>query len=291
MRSALKWFTDSFAYVDAVNELRSTVVTDEVSLAKCASFQGWCDWCDRTTTFTVPSGAMFGSRSNMREGMRCAHCKLTNRQRLVACAVRACARTGAARIAVLEQTTRLYRSLKRRYSNTSGSEYLGPDRVAGQTYLWRSSTFRPRFTRHEDITQLSYASNSLDVVAHSDVLEHVYDYRKGLLECFRVLAPGGTLVFTVPFFHESPVSVLRGMPNADGSLVHFAPPEYHGDGVTKKGIYTFHHFGRDILEEIKAAGFAQVSIGLRYAPSHGFCSANAEETKHDMLPIYFQAVK
>lgn len=136
MPSTLKWFNDPLAYFEAVDELRPTVVTDEASLATCTSIRGWCDWCKRAATFIVPSGAMFGSRTNMREGMRCTHCKLTNRQRLITCAIRECVQTTKTRIALLEQTTRLYRSLKHQYPNTSGSEFLGPNRIAGKAYVW-----------------------------------------------------------------------------------------------------------------------------------------------------------
>ncbi|MFK2874361.1 class I SAM-dependent methyltransferase [Dyella lipolytica] len=270
----LNWFADASEYVAAVNDLRSTVIADEDSLAKSTSVQGWCAWCDRATIFSVSEGGAFSDRPNLREGMRCAHCRLTNRQRLVGCAVAENVPGREARIALLEQTSRLYRSVKKRYPNTMGSEFLGPDKQHGKAYVWRSSTFRPRYTRHEDITQLSYASNSLDLIAHSDVMEHVYDYRAALRECSRVLAPGSTLVFTVPFFHENATSLLRGKPNSDGSLTHFAPPEYHGDGLNRTGIYTFHSFGLDLIDELRAAGFTHVSIGLCYAPSYGFVSAN-----------------
>jgi SAM-dependent methyltransferase len=287
----LNWFADALVYAEAVNELRPVVVADEASLATCATVQGWCEWCGRSTTFHVPSESMFGSRPNMREGMRCAHCRLTNRQRLVGCAMRESVATSRSRIALLEQTSRLYRLVKRRYPNTVGSEFLGSDKRLGSTYIWRSSVLRFRYTKHEDITQLSYASNSLDLIAHSDVLEHVYDYQAALCECFRVLKPGGALLFTVPFFHENAVSLLRGKPNSDGSIWHFAPPEYHGDGLTRTGIYTFHSFGRDLMDDIRAIGFAQVSIGLWYAPTHGFTSANAADAAHDMLPMFFRALK
>jgi SAM-dependent methyltransferase len=291
MLSKTKFFTDPLAYVDEVKNLRPTVIADETSLALAPSVAGWCDWCNHASIFVVPSGASFGNRSNLREGMRCTRCKLTNRQRLIACAITEHTSRSSARIAIAEQSSRLYRSIKRRHPTLYGSEYLGPDKEKGRTYLYRTSAFRPRFARHEDITDLSFASESLDVFAHSDVLEHVYDYQAALRESFRVLTPGGVLVFTAPYFYDNAVSVLLGRPRPDGSQEHFFPPEYHGDGVTGKGIYTYHHFGRDIITLMQSMGFSNVTIALRYAPHHGFASANAEEPEHDMLPMYFRAVK
>lgn len=266
----LNWYADVRQYVEDVNKLGAAVEAYEASVAQCEMVQGWCAWCNRATVFRLSNGPVL----NLREVVRCAHCKLTNRQRLMACAIAETVSDHGVRIALLEQASRLYRSVKRRYPNTMGSEFLGHDKQQGKAYVWRSSTFRFRYTRHEDITQLSYRSKSLDVVAHSDVLEHVYDYRAALHECCRVLAPGGALVFTVPFFQERATSLLRGKPNSDGSLTHFASPEYHGDGVRSAGIYTFHWFGLDLLDEIRAAGFAQVNVGLCYAPELGFASTS-----------------
>lgn len=287
----ITWFKDPIEYARAVDTLRAVVVADETILAGRAFMNGWCLWCNRATIFRVPSGATFGDRPNLREGMQCSRCKLTNRQRLVACAIAEHVTRSDTKIALLEQTTRLYRALKHRFPRTTGSEYLGLGKESGRPYFWRSSRFRLRYTRHEDLTHMSSPPNSFDLIVHSDVLEHVYDYRVALRECYRVLSPGGTLLFTVPFFHERAVSLLRGRPCSDGSLIHFAPPEYHGDGVAETGIYTFHSFGRDLIDEIHAAGFCRAAIGLSYSPKEGFVSANAADANYDMLPIVFQGIK
>lgn len=44
-----------------------------------------------------------------------------------------------------------------------------------------------------------------DLIIHNHVLEHIPgDYRIHMLEFFRILAPGGHMVFTVPFTSKSP---------------------------------------------------------------------------------------
>ena len=54
---------------------------------------------------------------------------------------------------------------------------------------------------------LPFADGSFDVVLVTEVLEHVDDHARTLDEVVRVLAPGGTVVVTVPFLypvHEAP---------------------------------------------------------------------------------------
>jgi SAM-dependent methyltransferase len=54
---------------------------------------------------------------------------------------------------------------------------------------------------------LPFADDSFDVVLLTEVLEHVDDHARTLDEVVRVLAPGGTVVVTVPFMypvHEAP---------------------------------------------------------------------------------------
>jgi len=55
--------------------------------------------------------------------------------------------------------------------------------------------------------RLELASDSVDCVVLTEVLEHIYEPRAALAEIHRVLRPGGALVGTVPFAqkeHEAP---------------------------------------------------------------------------------------
>mgnify|MGYP003339310360 CR=1 FL=1 len=45
---------------------------------------------------------------------------------------------------------------------------------------------------------IPYDNDSVATIHTSHLLEHIYDYRAFLLECFRALKPGGTLILIVP---------------------------------------------------------------------------------------------
>lgn len=52
--------------------------------------------------------------------------------------------------------------------------------------------------KKEDISKLSIASNSIDVVMCTEVIEHIFNYQDVLNEFTRVLRPGGILLITFP---------------------------------------------------------------------------------------------
>ncbi|MBX9813260.1 MAG: class I SAM-dependent methyltransferase [Sphingomonas sp.] len=96
--------------------------------------------------------------------------------------------------------------------------------------------------RMEDITNLTFADYSLDLIVSSDVLEHVPDIHRAFAESYRVLKPGGAHVFTVP--HEA--ATMRRAELVDGQVRHLYEPEFHADPLDPAGIPVFWHFGSDL---------------------------------------------
>ena len=109
----------------------------------------------------------------------------------------------------------------------------------------------PHGSRMEDITQLTFADNSLDLIVSSDVLEHVPDLAAAFRESFRVLRPGGAHVFTVPF---EPRTVQRAVLESGGVRHLVTPPEYHADPLDPNGILAFWHLGPDIQQYFGDSG-------------------------------------
>jgi SAM-dependent methyltransferase len=153
-----------------------------------------------------------------------------------------------------EAVTDLFRWFEGKTKTLTGSEYLGTDMNSGET---RNGIM------HQDITRLSFANNSFDLGVCLEVLEHVPDFRKGFSELARVTRLGGKMFITVPFLELAEKTVIRASINADGTLVHHLEPEYHGDPVNKDGgILCFQHFGWDLVDELKTAGFSDVRVHL-----------------------------
>jgi SAM-dependent methyltransferase len=189
-----------------------------------------------------------------REGLICPMCFLNSRMRAAAhllCEWLTPAQ--ASRVYLTEQVTPLYRFVKARYPGCIGSEFLCDGTPRGAT--------NHSGIRHEDLTALSFGDASIDCVVSLEVLEHVPDFRAALRECARVLKPGGKLLLTAPFTRREK-HLLRARLRPDQTIEHLEPPEYHGDPVNPSGCLCFHHFGWELIADLKAAGFRDATCHL-----------------------------
>jgi SAM-dependent methyltransferase len=101
-----------------------------------------------------------------------------------------------------------------------------------------------------DMQQMSFPDSSIDVIIHSDTLEHVPDSKTALKECWRVLRPGGHLFYTVPIVIGRLTRTRRGL-----------PPSYHGKpGVNRDDCIVQTEYGADFWCEIFQAGFREASL-------------------------------
>jgi SAM-dependent methyltransferase len=111
----------------------------------------------------------------------------------------------------------------------------------------------------QDVQNLIYPDNTFDLCTSTEVFEHVPDDRKGFSEIFRVLRPGGHIVFTVPLA-DNWQTVERALIQ-DGQIKHLLPPEYHGDRLRGfGGVLAFRNYGRDVTERLSSAGFSKARI-------------------------------
>ena len=83
--------------------------------------------------------------------------------------------------------------------------HFAPEGLTTPLFMPRAATYKTAdFMRDDvdaqlDLTNMpSQADNSVDLLICCDVLEHVPDHVQGMREMFRVLAPGGTAILTVP---------------------------------------------------------------------------------------------
>lgn len=105
-------------------------------------------------------------------------------------------------------------------------------------------SLRPDGTVCQDITALTYANESFDLIVSSDVLEHVPCLDSAFKETRRVLRPGRVHLFTVP----PRLKTKKRAEMAGMEIRHLEPPEYHCDPLCSKGILAFWDLGPDLDE-------------------------------------------
>lgn len=201
-----------------------------------------------------------------REGLLCAQCGMSARQRAGVALLRMHARESDS-IYVTEQSTRLFAWLQSRHSGVRGSEFEPDPARRAEMAAYLASMGGHGEIAFEDVTRLSMANASQDVVLSFDVLEHVPDYRAALREFARVLRAGGTLLATFPFT-DGDNTLVRASLLDDGTLKYHLEPEYHGDPIGGP-VLCFYHFGWDLLDELRAAGFSQATMVMPWAPEQG----------------------
>lgn len=116
------------------------------------------------------------------------------------------------------------------------SEYV-PERV-------RPGACTAEGLRCEDLERLTFADTSFDLVVTQDIFEHVSDPWRAFDEVWRVLAPGGRHVFTVPL-HEGHMTTPR-VRFVNGVRENLLPPVHHGDPVRQGGSLVITDFGDDL---------------------------------------------
>jgi len=187
---------------------------------------------------------------------------MNNRQRLMASLVKqelSCQQEK--HVYLMEQVTPIYNWLITTFKshNIIGSEYLGHEYEGGAII---------KDIRHEDVENLSFTDHSLDLIVSNDVFEHVPNPAKAFSECARVLKDGGVMIATIPFHCNSDKSITRAKITT-GQLEHILKPMYHGNPISTDGSLVFTDFGWDVLEEMRNAGFSDVSIEVYYSKEFG----------------------
>lgn len=231
--------------------------------------EGRCWVCDAERDFLVDY--MYSDREtpdgrpvpNWRERLVCPGCGLNNRMRATVHLIESLGRLrrdGA--LYLTEQVTGMFACFAQRFPACIGSEWLDDGTAPGCS--------NARGIRHEDVTALSFDDASFDAVISLDVFEHVPDFEAGFAQCHRVLKPGGKLFVTVPFRCDWESNLVRARVRADGSIEHLLEPEYHGDPVVPTGILAYYHFGWQVLDQMRAAGFDRATAYLYWSRDWGY---------------------
>jgi len=271
--AAFSTFVDFAAYYKSMEKVFKAQRQYQMTLitgADTFTAPGYCFPCAKHANFMIDY--LYSSDEivaglkipNWRERVICPDCGLNNRIRASVQFLEetlGCKPTSA--IYMSEQTTPLYHHLRAKYANLVGSEYLD-DRVGFGEVDAGSGL------RNESITKLSFADESFDFVLSFDVFEHIPEYHKALQECFRVLKPGGRLLFTVPFRMDNQANLIRATIDAAGKVTHLLEPEYHGDPINDAGCLCFYHFGWQLLDELRNCGFTSADAHIYWSDTLGY---------------------
>lgn len=108
--------------------------------------------------------------------------------------------------------------------------------------------------RSENLEQLTFKNDSIDLHVTQDVFEHIFDPAQAFREIARTLKPGGAHIFTTPLVNKTSPTKWCAQINPDRSIKHLIdPPEYHGNPVSADGSLVTVHWGYDIVQFIYAA--------------------------------------
>ena len=104
--------------------------------------------------------------------------------------------------------------------------------------------------RNEDLTQMTFDDESIDLHVTQDVVEHVLEADKAFSEIARTLKPVGMHIFTVPIVRGVNPTVQRATIDMKGGIIHLEEPMYHGNPIGDgKSLVTW-DWGYDIIQRI-----------------------------------------
>lgn len=196
---------------------------------------GYCPTCARRVTFVARDGWL-------RDHYKCARCGSIPRERALMRVIETYFPHW--RELVVHESSPGKRGTSKRLAdecaNYVPSQYF-PDRQGGS---------RVGQYRCENLEQLSFEDESIDLHVSQDVMEHVFHPDKAFQEIARTLKPGGAHLFTVPTVNKLSASRLRARLGDDGRAEHLQPPEYHGNPVSDGGALVTVDWGFDICRYI-----------------------------------------
>lgn len=128
----------------------------------------------------------------------------------------------------------------------------------------------PKHTQYSfpeiDMQHMEFEDASIDVIIHSDTLEHIPDPKAALKESRRILKSGGHLFYTVPIVVGRLTRTRRGL-----------PPSYHGSPeMTREDLKVQTEYGADFWCEIFEAGFGKVTLTSLIFPASVAISATKD---------------
>ena len=109
--------------------------------------------------------------------------------------------------------------------------------------------------RCENLEELTFKDESIDIHVTQDVFEHILEPGKAFKEIKRTLKGGGSHIFTVPMVNKNKQSVVRAVLTDKITIDYLKEPVFHGNPITDEGSLVTIDWGYDICDFIfKASG-------------------------------------
>jgi SAM-dependent methyltransferase len=188
---------------------------------------GFCACCRSNTVFRSPE-------QWLRDFYVCTKCGSVPRQRHIQTVLDS--RFPGWEQLVIHESSPSNDFISRYASQYSASQYF-PDVPRGETAA--------NGVRSEDVENLTFGDESIDIFITQDVLEHVFRPERAIAEIHRVLKPGGAHVFTAPKHKGLLETVQRAALNSDGTIEYLLPEEYHGNPIGDNKALVTYDYGYD----------------------------------------------
>jgi len=196
---------------------------------------GYCPTCAQQVTFTAKN-------TWLRDHYLCSKCGSIPRERAL--------------MQTIENYFPNWRDLRIHESSPCGRG--ASVRLARECKGYVASQFFPNVrlgdvvhgVRCEDLENLTFPNESIDLHVSQDVMEHVFHPSSAFRDIARTLKPGGAHIFTTPLVHKHRPSRLRARIDAQGKITHVEPAQYHGNPISEQGSLVTVDWGFDITRHI-----------------------------------------
>ncbi|MCX6136429.1 MAG: glycosyltransferase, partial [Ignavibacteriales bacterium] len=237
------------------------------------TYDGYCDCCGKITHMqreknvgeAMPShrdisfdAGRYGSVPLLGEDIVCCECTLNSRQRGIFYAASVLGlHLPSLEVYAYEQGDQLSDELRKKICHVDAHDSL-------------ENRFRQenadKGMSYEKTLHLDISDGSIDLLVSNEVFEFVSDVERAFTEAQRVLKPGGTLLYSIPF----DLSVARTVRRArlhNGQIEYMHEPIYRGSSLTNKENLLFYDFGWDIIDICKRSGFNDSFMLYYYSPN------------------------
>jgi SAM-dependent methyltransferase len=223
-------------YLHRVYSLNKKPLADEKKTSVPFTNAGFCYSCNQASRFTA-------TRNWWRDYYVCNNCGSIPRERAVMYCIEKFYPDW--REKVIHESSPVFRGTSLRLKSEA-KEYCPTQYFPG---IERGVVHRG--FRNEDLEQLTFADQSIDLHVTQYVFEHIFDPAQAFREIARTLKPGGAHIFTTPLVNKNSPTQWCARRGSGGEIEHLIdPPEYHGNPVSAEGSLVTVHWGYDILKFI-----------------------------------------